>query len=52
MPTIISTPIADWMFSDVPVSQSVKTTPTRPNGAATIMMSGSSHEANCAAITR
>jgi hypothetical protein len=40
------------MFSDVFVPQSMNATPINPSGAATIMMSGSIHEANCAAITR
>ena len=40
------------MFKDVPVAHSMSNTPISPSGAATIIISGSIHEANWAAITR
>ena len=52
MPIIMSTPIADWMFSDVPVIHNIQITPMSPRGAVTSMISGSIHDENCMTITR
>src|SRR4051794_5902712 len=46
MPTIINTPMHDWMLSEVLVSQRVKATLIRPKGAETIMIKGSTQDPN------
>ena len=48
MPVIMMTPISDMMFSVLPVSSRMSTTPARPGGMAMRMMNGSMNEANCA----
>ena len=51
MPTIMMMPIEAFTDSGVPVIHSAVNTPMRPIGTDTMMMSGSTSERNCDAIT-
>ena len=51
-PIIIRVPIKDWMLSVVPGMYSAPRTPEIPRGTASMMISGSVKERNCASMTR
>ena len=48
MPVIMMTPMSDMMFSVLPVTKRINTTPASPGGIAMRMMNGSMNDVNWA----